>query len=526
MKKLSIFFIKSFVGPFLATFFISMFMLVMQFLWKYIDDLMGKGLETAIIIELLFYVSASLLPLALPLAILLSSLIVMGNLGESNELTALKSSGLSIYRILRPLTSVVVLIAIGTFYFSNYVIPVANYKWHSIIWDIQEKKMTSFLKPGSYTQEIDGFSIKIKDGKDNSFEDIIIHDRRNSREIKTITAKSGTFYQSENGDFLFFKLFDGNVIEELAQSPDFQMDNSSNKNHSIFPSRKSDFKTATYKMDMTGFKLQRSKDELFKNDYEMLNVFQIDETADSIKIRYNELMESLSFNSKAKHAYFQSIHFLNDQKMDTVQKSHIDNYIAVRNKIKRISNDTNMIDIDNGSSTEEVKSTKNSIQDSIPQKLKIQPIYAFKNMPDSLQTPAINHMKSQLRNNIKSLEGQIDIEGNRHRVMRRYEIEFHRKFALSFSIIILFFIGAPLGAIVKRGGFGAPVVIAALLFMIYFVLITIGDGMAESQVLSPFFGMWGPNILLTPIAALLMISAANDRSVVVIPKWMKRKKNG
>src|SRR5690554_3077619 len=146
MKKLSIFFIKSFVGPFLATFFISMFMLVMQFLWKYIDDLMGKGLEISIILELLFYVSASLLPLALPLAILLSSLIVMGNLGETNELTALKSSGLSIYRILRPLTAVVIFIAIGTFYFSNYVIPIANYKWHSIIWDIQEKKMTSFLK--------------------------------------------------------------------------------------------------------------------------------------------------------------------------------------------------------------------------------------------------------------------------------------------------------------------------------------------------------------------------------------------
>lgn len=147
MKKLTKFYIKSFVGPFTATFFISMFMLVMQFLWLYIDDLMGKGLEISIILELLFYVSASLLPLALPLAILLSSLIVMGNLGESNELTALKSSGLSIYRILRPLTVMVICLAVGTFYFANYIIPRANYKWHSIIWDIQEKKMASFLNP-------------------------------------------------------------------------------------------------------------------------------------------------------------------------------------------------------------------------------------------------------------------------------------------------------------------------------------------------------------------------------------------
>ena len=206
MKKLSIFFVKSFIGPFLATFFISMFMLVMQFLWKYIDDLMGKGLELSVILELLFYVSASLLPLALPLAVLLSSLIVMGNLGEYNELTALKSSGLSIYRIVRPLAVIMLFVAIGTFYFSNYVIPVANYKWRSIIWDIQETKLTSFLKPGSYTQDIDGFSIKISEGKDNHFKKIIIHDRRDLNNLKTITAQSGEFYRSLTGDFLFFNI--------------------------------------------------------------------------------------------------------------------------------------------------------------------------------------------------------------------------------------------------------------------------------------------------------------------------------
>ncbi|HZH86802.1 MAG TPA: LptF/LptG family permease [Brumimicrobium sp.] len=525
MKKLSIFFIRSFVGPFLATFFISMFMLVMQFLWKYIDDLMGKGLEISIITELLFYVSASLLPLALPLAILLSSLIVMGNLGESNELTALKSSGLSIYRILRPLTAVVILIAVGTFYFSNYVIPIANYKWHSIIWDIQEKKMTSFLKPGSYTQEIDGFSIKIKDGKDNSFNEIIIHDRRVNNEIKTITAKSGEFYQSENGEFLFFKLFNGSVIEELSSSPDFQGNNDKGgRNNSIFPSRKSEFKSATYKMDMSGFKLQRSKDDLFKNDYEMLNVFQINETADSIKTLYQDLMESLSFNSKAKHAYFQVIHYITEQEIDSVQRKNIEKYIEINKTVRSLSPlakhqneayDSILIPNKNGT---------NLANENVDSSLIITPVYAFENMSAEKQEYAINHMKSQLRSNINSLEGQMEIEKNRHRTMRRYEIEFHRKFALSFSIIILFFVGAPLGAIVKRGGFGAPVVIAALLFMVYFVLITIGDGMAESQILSPFFGMWGPNILLSPIAALLMISAAKDRSIVAIPKIFKKKK--
>jgi lipopolysaccharide export system permease protein len=515
MKKLSIFFIKSFVGPFLATFFISMFMLVMQFLWKYIDDLMGKGLEISIILELLFYVSASLLPLALPLAILLSSLIVMGNLGESNELTALKSSGLSIYRILRPLTGVVILIAVGTFYFSNYVIPIANYKWHSIIWDIQEKKMTSFLKPGSYTQEIDGFSIKIKEGKDNSFKNIIIHDRRISSELKTIRADSGEFYQSENGEFLFFKLFNGDVIEELRSAPNFQGNKS--KGGGIFPSRKSDFKSATYKMDMSGFKLQRTKDDMFKNDYEMLNVFQINKTVDSMRIIYNELIEVLATNTKSKHPYFQAINYLNNDVIDSTMMLAEERFR--RKKFILEGNDTivDKADIEKQLIKKKKKQELDSAQLVIP-------VYSFDDMTDEERENTMSHMKTQLRNNIKGLEGQIDIEENRHRQLRKFEIEFHRKFALSFAIIVLFFVGAPLGAIVKRGGFGAPVVIAALLFMVYFVLITIGDGMANNGVILPYLGMWGPNIILSPVAFLLMRSAANDRSVVVLPKIFKKKK--
>ncbi|MGM0480115.1 MAG: LptF/LptG family permease [Bacteroidota bacterium] len=500
MKKLSIFYIKSFIGPFTATFFISMFMLVMQFLWKYIDDLMGKGLELSIIIELLFYVSASLLPLALPLAILLSSLIVMGNLGESNELTALKSSGLSIYRILRPLSAVILMIAIGTFYFSNYIIPIANYKWHSIIWDIQEKKMTTFLKPGSYSQEIDGFSIKIGEGKDNAFTDIIIHDRRDKEIIKTITADSGEFYQSVNGDYLFFKLYEGNVIEELKNAPNFGVQKKKRTRHRTFPGRKSEFGTATYKMDMSGFKLNRSREDLFKDDYEMLNVFQLDETVDSLQNAYKDVTGKLSFNITSKHAYFQAVNYAQQQYNDSIKRT-------------------------------EEESEKADEKDKMPKPQKLSPQDSAKIQSFSLQSlshkDSVNtyvHLKSQLRTLISSLESQQQIIESRHRTLRRFEIEFHRKFSLSFSIIVLFFIGAPLGAIVKRGGFGAPVVIAALLFMVYFVLISIGDSMARNEILSPFMGMWGPNFVLAPFALLLMISAANDKSVVDLPRFLKRKK--
>ncbi|TNE74808.1 MAG: YjgP/YjgQ family permease, partial [Bacteroidetes bacterium] len=177
MKRLYVFSIRSFAGPFLVTFFISMFMLIMQFFWVYIDDLMGKGLSVWVILELLFYVSASLIPLALPLAILLSSIMTFGNLAENNELTALKSSGLSLYRILRPLTTVVIIIAIATFYFANYVIPIANFKWHSLIYDIQNTKIANIITPGVYSKELDGYAIKVDDAKGNELEGIIIHDK-------------------------------------------------------------------------------------------------------------------------------------------------------------------------------------------------------------------------------------------------------------------------------------------------------------------------------------------------------------
>lgn len=480
MKKLSIFSIKSFAGPLVATFFISMFMLVMQFLWKYIDDLMGKGLDTWIVLELLFYVSASLLPLALPLAILLASIITVGNLGEKNELTALKSSGLSLYRILRPLTYVVVLIAIGTFYFSNYVIPVANLKWHSIIWDIQQTKLTAFLKPGSYINEIEGYSIKINSGDENKIKEITIHDHTDKKVLKTITAESGELFKSKEGDILFLKLENGEVIEELAH---FRSNNKAVKKSDTYrPARKSTFQSAAYKMSLEGFQMNKTEDDLFKNEYEMLNVFQINTLIDSLQQDYKGVSENFLRTVKNDHGYFQAVNF---------------------EPPKSVKDDKDLIDT-----------------------LKNEVVY-LDSISESQLIIALNQAHDKLLKKQRQLTGQLDFEAARMNNLNRFQTEFHRKFSLSFTIIILFFIGAPLGAIVKKGGFGAPVVIAALLFMVYFVLISLGDGMVKSGVLTPFLGMWGPTFVLAPFAIILMYSAANDRSVLKVgglfSKFKKKK---
>ncbi len=440
---------------------------------------MGKGIDSFVILELLFYVSASLIPLALPLAILLSSIMTIGNLAENNELTALKSSGLSLYRIMRPLTFVVIGIACFTFYFANYVIPVANLKWHSLIYDIQNTKISALLTPGVYSKELDGYAIKVEEGTESTFKGILIHDHTDPKEIKTIRANDGKIYKSENGKYLFFELNEGYISEELApQSPTFlpngQLHRSQNNNR---PSRRSNFEKATYKIDLSGFSLKRSQDELFADKHEMLNVFQIYNAIDSVKTNGRTIILNFLQSLKNDHAYFQAYTY---KPIDSLNHSGLPDMDTIR-----------------------------------PETID------FKKLPDAEKYKAITLAQSKLRRKNQNLDGQkaymasieIDING--------YWIEFHRKFALTYAIIVLFFIGAPLGAIVRKGGFGAPVVIAALLFMVYFVLISIGDSLASSQVVSPYVGMWFASFVLTPIAFILMRAAANDAPVFDKDAWRR-----
>ncbi len=455
----------------------------MQFTWVYIDDLMGKGLSVGVIIELMFYVSAGLIPLALPLAILLSSIMTLGNLAENNELTALKSSGLSLFRILRPLTQTVILIATATFFFSNYVIPVANLKWHAIIFDIQETKVGMLLTPGSYSKEIDGYAIKVKSGKNNTFYGITIHDYINPNILKTVKADSGTVYKGDNGKYLLFHLSNGIVHEELqAQAPVFTNQGQPFHSGDFRPSRTTQFKAATYKMELVGFDLNKSDEELFKNDYEMLNVFQINEAKDSLQRKQNKILSDFGKSNLNSRPFSQSINFAKLPKTGPVKK------MQAANEIQQLQ--------------------------SIPSK-----VIKLSSLSKQERIAAVNAAIVSARSMAGSNEEQAQFVNAFKTNYEQFQIEFHRKFALSGAIIVLFFVGAPLGAIVRKGGFGAPVVIAALLFMVYFVLFSVGQNLATSGVLSPFWGMWLPTAVLIPIACILMAAAANDLGVFDRKLW-------
>jgi len=475
LKRLFIFSVKSFVGPFIVTLLISMFMLIMQFFWKYIDDLMGKGLEITVVIELIFYVSASLLPLALPLAMLLSSIMTVGNLAENNELTALKSSGLSLIRILRPLIVVCLFISISTFYFANFVIPIANYKWRALIYDIQETKIAMLLSPGSYSHQIDKYIIKVKEAENDRIKDVIIHDMTHPDIVKTVRAEKGTMYKSSVGNSILLKLENGNVFEENNLK---EVINKGNPNDEFFPQKRYAFKSAIFKINISGFDFKKTDDELFKNNYEMYNVFQLNQVVDSV------LRNAKKFNT--------------DFTKSTLNSSLYNQY-----KLKENAPVT------------AIDSTK------ITGAILTNQALLLKNLTKEQVKAACQNAISNIRIKKETVTGQKNFLETFMRNLNAYYIEFHRKFALTVSIIVLFFIGAPLGAIVKKGGFGAPVVIAAILFMNYFVLISVGESLAAQNVTSPATGMWMSTFIMLPFAFILMYCASNDLPVTSLSTYKR-----
>lgn len=459
-----------------------MFILVMQFFWKYIDDLMGKGLEISIIIELIVYLSAHLIPLALPLAVLLSSIMTLGNLAENNELTALKSSGLSLFRIMRPLMTFMIILALVTFYFSNYIIPVSNLKMRTLIYDIQQTKVALVLKPGSYTRELTGFSIKVGKGEENKFESVTIYDETNPQFVRVIKADSGELFKSPKGDFLLFKLTNGYMNEELPTPPPRINANGIPEYKEYKPARKSEFETATLKIDLSGFKLERTNEDLFKNQFEMMNIFQLDKAIDSSMNQYRDIAGTLSKGALNDHIYYLAKDYKRSLESESTEK---------RDSMLPVISDSSVVRLET--------------------------------LNDSQLRVAYNEAISKIRRRMQNFESQKHLLKTKYEELLKIDSEFHKKFALSASVLILFFIGAPLGAIVRKGGFGAPVVIAVLLFMIYYVISISGENMVKSQTVLPWVGTWLSSFILAPFAIYLNIRAGNDQPLITVDfSFLKR----
>lgn len=461
MKKLTLLVLRSFAGPMILTFVISLFVLEMQFLWKYIDDLVGKGLETMIIIKLMIYVSVTLVPLALPLSLLLASIMTFGNLAEHFEITAFKSAGVSLQRTMRPLIIFAFMISIGAFFFSNNVLPVANLKMNALLYDVRQQKPALLIKEGIFYSGIDGYSIRIgkKDDDGQTLHNIMIYDHsENKGNTKVIMAESGKMAMSDDDRFLILHLNKGASYEESYGTNGTQK--------SVKPLLRTEFEEEIVRFDLSSFKLTRTNEQLFKDNYQMLNLKQLSYASDSIAKKIND-KQSEFFNTMIPALNLDTFHGSRIRTIPFNKPDFLSNFD--QQKAKMIANSA---------------------------------VYGARNIK-GLADDAENDISIKIKSR------------NKH------NIEWQRKFTLSFACLILFFIGAPLGAIIRKGGLGMPVVVSILFFVLYHVISISGEKFAREGVIPAWKGMWISAIILLPIGVFLTYKATTDSALFDREAYLK-----
>lgn len=443
------------------TSFIVMFILLMQFLWKYIDDLVGKGLEVDVILELLLYASAGLVPMALPLATLLASLMMMGNLGENNELLAMKSAGISLPRIMSPLIVLTVAISIGAFFFSNNVLPYTNLKITSLLYDVKQQRPELQIKTGVFNNDIEGFTIKIasKDPKTNLMRKLMIYDHRaNDGNTIVTTADSGYMKITDDEQFMIITLFSGSTYEEVKES------STSKGSNRKYPARYNSFAEQEMVFELKGFGLQRSNEDLFKSSFHAMNLFQLKTVYDSL-----------------------------NKDIDLRQRQAIQNIttVSVMRNPSSFKRD----------STVKVKYVLNT--DSL-----------YSTLSNEERSAVIERAITNARLAKSYITSVKDDFYHRRKYAIRHEVEWHRKFTLSFACFVFFFIGAPLGAIIRKGGIGMPAVVSVLFFVVYYIISLTGEKFAREMMWDIDFGMWVSSFILLPLGVFLSYKATTDSVIM------------
>ena len=460
IKKLDKLILKSFIGPFVITFFIAFFVLMMQGLWKYLDDLVGKGLDFITICQFLWYACASLLMLAMPIAILISSIMTFGNLGESFELVAIKSSGISLLRFMRPLIWLSILLCGITFLFANYVIPYANLKFTTLYSDIYVKKPAFDLKEGVFFTYIPNYAIKIgkKDSDGRTIHNIIIFEQNNSVQDNCIVAEKGIMKVSDDEKYLEFNLENGFRYQERGNLSDSSTEYT-----------RLGFKEFKKLFDLSVLQKQQTNDSIFSKNFKMLSARQLSFNIDSLKKDRKNL----------------------DKTFDKIKSNELI-YAALPEKIWKQSKPKTHPDDYN-----------NMFSDSINNKIK---------------QYALNKIAS-----IKSGISQFKVEKEvNEKDINMHLIEWHRKYSISFACLILFFIGAPLGAIIRKGGLGMPLVVAIVFFLIFHLLGMFGEKFVKQDILSPIIGMWLAIIVLAPVGTFLTYKAIHDSQLFNIDFYTRK----
>jgi len=461
--------LKSYLGPFVFTFFVALFILLLQFLWKYIDDLVGKGLEWYIIAKLMFYASSTFVPLALPLAMLLSSLMTFGNMGEHYELVAMKAAGISLRKAMKPLIILSMIISIAAFLFSNYVLPVANLKFGSLLYDVRQQKLAFNISEGIYYHGLEGFVIRVgKKAKDNkTIYDVKIYNHsKNQGNLMVTTAESGTMQLSPNKKNLIFTLYNGYRYNEIINVARYRINR---------PFESLKFNKQILNFDLSQFQLNRTNEDLFKSHYSMLNIRQLNNSIDSLSSKH--LIRKNRYLKKFIDKY---------------------SYLAI--------NDT--------SRTFTLDSTNQQAFDTI-----LIPVIDNFKLEDKADIIEIAQRGARAaKKNIIDFNSELE---KRQQIITKHEVVWHQKFKLSIACLIFFFIGAPLGAIIRKGGLGLPVVVSVIFFVLYHVVSMMGEKAVKTGEWNVEFGLWLSTLIVLPLGLFLTYKATTDAQLMDTESWNK-----
>jgi len=466
VKRLHLFIIKSFIGPFILNLIITDFLFLMIWIWKYVDDLIGKGLELSVLLELIGYWALWQVPMCLPLSILLSSIMTFGKLAESSELTAIKSLGISLQRSMFSLIVFNGLIAIGAFFFSNHVLPFTALRMQTMINDITQKKPELNIPEGVFYNGMQDYTIRIeKKYNDKTMKGVMLFDHRKDDNSSFIIADSGKIETVENGKFMRFSLYNGHAFKEdknpISSPPSMPR-----------PFLRSTFGEHVIYLDLSVYALHKSDGSMFQNSSQMLNIEQIQNFMTGLDSEVKQRRKDLN-GEMNDYFYF--------QRDSTLKVEQIKPYAFPKEIMTKIPMEKREIVL------QEAQQSARSAQ-GYPNRSAI-------------------------------------FEEDRRTNKYRFEIEWHKKYTLSVACLLLFFIGAPFGAIVRKGGLGWPVVFAILLFLMYYVLAIIGEKLGKKGSMDVAFGMWLSSIVLAPIGVFLTYKATRDSKLFVRPAFFAKLKS-
>lgn len=459
MKILDRYILKTFLVPFAATFLIVLFVLVMQVLWQTFENIAGKGISVGFILKFLYYTSLGIVPQALPIAVLLSSIMALGSLGENYEFAAAKSAGISLQRLVRPLIFLAIILSGVNFLFLNNIFPYATLKQRNLYYNIKKKKPALALVPGSFNSDLPNYQIKFdeKYGEEkNLLKNVLIYDlsSRNGNQ-KVITAERGKIVSEEGSRYMTFILYDGYYYEDHTKS------SRTPSKREKMPASQATFKEYEFNIDISDVVGDGKLDEeRFKNSYNMRTLGQLNDTIPVLKTSYNEMLQARATSiaaitsSKLLYKYSDSIKAKN---IDTI--SILENF-SLKDKISILN------------------SSKTKITSAL----------------------------SNVKNNLESIKWK-------RKTLNFFDSEYYSRIALSFSCLILFFIGAPLGSIIRKGGFGLPMILAIAIYVLYFFGNTFGKNLAEESSITSLLGAWISAIVMVPFGILLTRRATKDKGI-------------